>query len=81
VRLWEKEDYRKEVLVLPATTKREMNDKELRERIAAVLRDNHGRQAVNKIMAIIKPMRDRVIELKELLEIERAGRKDKQCPF
>lgn len=47
---------------------------ELRERVAAVLEDA---DAIDKIMAIIQPIRDRVTEL----EIERAGRKDKQCPF
>lgn len=58
-----------------------MNDKELRDRIAAVLEDA---DAIDKIMAIIQPIQDRVAELENTLRIEREYMRDmrnRECPF
>lgn len=68
------------MLVLPASQKekRTMNDKELRERIAAVLEDA---DAIDKIMAIIQPLQDKIADLRQLLEIERRANRGNNCPF
>lgn len=55
-----------------------MNDKELRERIAAVLEDA---DAIDKIMAIIQPLQDKIADLRQLLEIERRANRGNNCPF
>lgn len=55
----------------------------LRERISVILRtcgDNKER-AATEIMAIIKPLQDRIEDLKLLLETERKDRKEGNCPF
>jgi hypothetical protein len=53
----------------------------LRGQIAAVLEDA---DAVDKIIAIINPMRDRIAELENTLKIEREYMRDMrkgECPF